>query len=108
MLAMIASGEFKQTPRGAYLMSLNDAFPPEVRGDMLTLLHLGLELSAGANGDLMRREAGLEVAPDPELDSYFKQLRYLEKSIGPTGMRAIRPLLARSPCDLWEMHQLKR
>jgi RsiW-degrading membrane proteinase PrsW (M82 family) len=108
MLAMIASGEFKQTPQGAYLMSLNDAFPPEVRGDMLTLLHLGLELSARAKGDLMLREAGLEVAADPELDRYFKELRYLEKSIGPTGMRAIRPLLAQSPRDLWEMHQLKR
>jgi RsiW-degrading membrane proteinase PrsW (M82 family) len=105
-LAMIASGEFKQTPQGAYLMSLNDAFPPEVRGDMLTLLHLTLELSARAKGDLIRREAGLEVPPDPALESHFKELSYLEKSIGPTGMLAIRPLLSRNPRDLWEMHQL--
>ena len=48
MIAMIASGEFKQTPQGAYLMSLNDAFPPEVRGDMLTYLHLTLEGSVRA------------------------------------------------------------
>ena len=108
MLAMIASGEFNQTPQGAYLMSLNDAFPPEVRGDMLTLLHLSLELSARAKGDLMRREYGLEVPPDPELERYFKELRYLEKSIGPTGMLAIRPLLFQTPRDLWEMQQLKR
>ena len=105
-LAMIASGEFKQTPQGTYLMSLNDAFPPEVRGDMLTLLHLTLELSARAKGDLIRREAGLEVPPDPDLEGHFKELRYLEKSIGPTGMLAIRPLLSRNPRDLWEMHQL--
>jgi len=32
MIARIASGEYKWTPQGAYLMSLNDAFPPEVRG----------------------------------------------------------------------------
>jgi RsiW-degrading membrane proteinase PrsW (M82 family) len=107
MIAMIASGEFKNTPQGAYLMSLNDAFPPEVRGDMLTLLHLSVELSARAKGDLMRREAGLEVLPDPEVESRFKELRYLEKSIGPTGMLAVRPLLSRTPRDLWEMHQLK-
>ena len=107
-IAMIASGEFKQTPQGAYLMSLNDAFPPEVRGDMLTLLHLTLELSARAKGDLMRREVGLEVPPDPALESHFKELRYLEKSIGPTGMLAIRPLLSQTPRDLWEMHQLGR
>jgi RsiW-degrading membrane proteinase PrsW (M82 family) len=108
MIAMIASGEFKQTPQGAYLMSLNDAFPPEVRGDMLNFLHLTLELSARAKGDLIRREAGLEVPPDPALESHFKELRYLEKSIGPTGMLAVRPLLSRTPRDLWEMHHLGR
>jgi len=108
MIAMIASGEFKQTPQGAYLMSLKDAFPPEVRGDMLTFLHLTLELSARAKGDLMRREAGLEVPPDPDLESYFKELRYLEKSIGPTGMLAVRPLLSQTPRDLWEMYHLDR
>jgi RsiW-degrading membrane proteinase PrsW (M82 family) len=108
LIAMIASGNFKQTPQGAYLMSLNDAFPPEVRGDMLTFLHLTLELSARAKGDLMRREAGLEVPPDPALESHFKELRYLEKSIGPTGMLAIRPLVSKTPRDLWEMHHLGR
>jgi RsiW-degrading membrane proteinase PrsW (M82 family) len=108
MIAMIASGQFKNTPQGAYLMSLNDAFAPEVRGDMLTLLHLSIELSARAKGDLMRREAGLEVLPDPDLESHFRELRYLEKSIGPTGMLAVRPLLSQTPRDLWEMHHLGR
>jgi RsiW-degrading membrane proteinase PrsW (M82 family) len=108
MIAMIASGEFKQTPQGAYLMSLNDAFPPEVRGDMLNLLHLTREISARAKGNLMLREAGLDVPPDPALESHFKELRYLEKSIGPTGMLAVRPLLSQSPRDLWEMHHLRR
>jgi hypothetical protein len=89
-------------------MSLNDAFPPEVRGDMLTFLHLTLELSARAKGDLMRREVGLEVPPDPALESYFKELRYLERSIGPTGMLAVRPLLSQTPRDLWEICHLNR
>jgi RsiW-degrading membrane proteinase PrsW (M82 family) len=108
MIAMIASGEYKQTPQGAYLTSLNDAFPPEVRGDMLTLLHLTLEISARAKGNLMLREAGLEVPAEPLLDSHYKELKYLEKSIGPTGMLAVRPLLSQTPRDLWEMHHLRR
>ena len=66
-IAMIASGEFKQTPQGAYLMSLNDAFPPEVRGDMLTLLHLTLELSARAKGDLIRRRSPAWKSPQTPL-----------------------------------------
>jgi len=108
MIAMIASGEFKETPQGAYLMSLNDAFPPEVRGDMLTLVHLTREISARTKGNLMLREAGLDVPPDPALESQFKELRYLEKSIGPTGMLAVRPLLSQTPRDLWELHHLRR
>jgi protease PrsW len=108
MISMIASGEFKQTPQGAYLMSLKDAFPPEVRGDMLTLLHLTLEISARAKGNLMLREAGLEIPPDPEMESHIKELRYLERSIGPTGMLAVRPLLSQAPRDLWEIHHFQR
>jgi hypothetical protein len=73
---------------------------------MLSLLQLTTELSMRAKSDLMLREAGLEVAPDPELDSLFAELRYLEKSIGPTGMLAVRPLLSQTPRDLWEMHRL--
>jgi protease PrsW len=106
VLNMIESSEFQQTRVGSYLMSLQEAFPPELRGDMLSLLQLTTELSMRAKGDLMLREAGLEAAPDPELDSMFAELRYLEKSIGPTGMLAVRPLLSQTPRDLWEIHRL--
>ena len=106
VLNTIAGGEFYKTPSGSYLLSLHDAFPPEIRGDMLSLLHLTTELSVRAKSDLLFREVGLELAPDPELENQFKELKYLEKSIGPTGMLAIRPLLSQTPRDLWEMHQL--
>jgi RsiW-degrading membrane proteinase PrsW (M82 family) len=106
VLNMIESSEFQQTRVGSYLMSLQGAFPPELRGDMLSLLQLTTELSMRAKGDLMLREAGLKAAPDPELDSMFAEMRFLEKSIGPTGMLAVRPLLSQTPRDLWEMHRL--
>ncbi len=106
-LHMIGSDEFQNSRVGAYLTSLQEAFPPELRGDMLSLLQLTTELSMRAKGDLMLREAGVEVAPDPELDSMFVEMKYLERSIGPTGMLAIRPLLSQTPRDLWEMHKLR-
>jgi protease PrsW len=106
MFHTIGSDEFQNSRVGAYLTSLQEAFPPESRGDMLSLLQLTTELSMRAKGDLILREAGLEVAPDPELDGMFAELRYLEKSIGPTGMLAIRPLLSQTPRDLWERHRL--
>jgi RsiW-degrading membrane proteinase PrsW (M82 family) len=106
MLSMIGSKEFQETRIGAYLMNLQEAFPPAVRGDMLSLLQLTTELSARAKSELMLREVGLEVPPDPELESMFAELKYLEKSIGPTGMLAVRPLLSETPRDLWERHRL--
>jgi RsiW-degrading membrane proteinase PrsW (M82 family) len=106
MLDTIGSNEFQQTRVGSYLMSLQEAFPPELRGDMLSLLQLTTELSMRSKGDLILREAGIAAAPDPELDSMFAELRYLEKSIGPMGMLAVRPLLSQTPRDLWEMHRL--
>ena len=106
VLNMIESSEFQQTRVGMYLASLQEAFPPEMRGDMLSLLQLTTELSMRAKGDLMVREAGGEPIPDPDVDSLFAELRYLEKSIGPTGMLAVRPLLSQTPRDLWEMHRL--
>ena len=108
VLDMIGSNEFQQTRVGTYLHSLQEAFPPELRGDMLSLLQLTTELSMRAKGDLMLREAGLEVVPDPELESLFVELRYLEKNIGPTGMLAVRPLLSQTSRDLWEIHRLGR
>jgi RsiW-degrading membrane proteinase PrsW (M82 family) len=106
ILDMIGSPEFQQSRVGAYLMSLQEVFSPELRGDMLSLLQLTTELSVRAKSDLMLRELGMEIAHDPELEGMFGELRYLEKSIGPTGMLAVRPLLAQTPRDLWEMHHL--
>jgi protease PrsW len=106
MLSEIGSKEFQETRVGAYLMALQETFSPGVRGDMLSLLQLTSELSMRAKSDLLLREAGLEAEPDPEVDSLFVELKYLQKSIGPTGMLAIRPILPQTPRDLWEMHRL--
>jgi hypothetical protein len=66
------------------------------------------ELSARAKSELMLREVGLEVDPDPELGSMLAELKYLQKTIGPTGMLALRPVLSQTPRDLWEMHRQGR
>ena len=106
LLNMIATGELHRTRSGAYLQSLQDAFSPAIRGDMLCLLQLTIELSVRGKGDLLLREAGLDVPHDPEIDAQFQELAYLEKSIGRTGLLALKPLLSQTPRDLWEMRRL--
>jgi RsiW-degrading membrane proteinase PrsW (M82 family) len=108
LLRMIATGQLSATRAGQYLGSLRSSLKPEVVGDMLCLLQLSLELSARAKGELLMREAGFPVAPDPSLAGRFKELRYLEQSIGPAGRMAMAPLLPCSSRELWEMHLLNQ
>jgi RsiW-degrading membrane proteinase PrsW (M82 family) len=106
LLRVIRSGQISETPVGSYLKTLRSSFPAEVIVDMLCLLRLHAELSIRAKGVLMMREAGFDAAPDPSLKDTFKELRYLEKSIGRTGLLAIDPFLHTSTRDLWQLHML--
>ncbi len=106
LLGFITAGRVTTTQAGRYLLSLKARFPGEVVADMLCLLRVHLELSVSAKGILLMREEGYPVTVDPGVKAKFEELAYLEKSIGPTGMRTIAPLLHRSSRDLWELHML--
>ena len=106
LLQMIATGKFGESPVGSYMRSLENTYTPAILGDMLSYLHLSLELSARAKGDLLRREMGFPVTPDPELPGQLKELKFLESQIGRAGKMALGPLLGQSRRDIWELQQL--
>lgn len=106
LLALIGSGEIAQTRVGEYLATLRSRFDGPVVVDMFCLLRLHVELSIRAKGVLMMQEAGFRVPLDPELQGKFVELKYLEESIGPTGMLAIKPFLHTSSRDLWQRNML--
>jgi hypothetical protein len=106
LLQMIATGKFGESPVGSYMRSLDKTFTPVILGDMLSYLHLSLDLSARAKGDLLRREMGFPVPPDPELPGQLKELKFLESQIGRAGKMALGPLLGQSRRDVWELQQL--
>lgn len=106
VLNMISTGRFLETNAGRYLRRLRDVLPPHIVGDMLCLLQLTLRLSVRAKGDMILREAGFEPEADPSLDAEFREMKFLEKSIGLAGRRALDPLLPAGSRDLWEMRRL--
>ncbi len=108
LLRVIRSGQVSTTPVGRYLRTLRSRFAPEVIVDMMCLLRLHAELAIRAKGVLMMREAGFEAAPDPAVKDRFDELRYLEKSIGRTGLLALGPFLHTSTRDLWQLTVLDR
>jgi RsiW-degrading membrane proteinase PrsW (M82 family) len=106
LVIAIKSGQMSATPVGTYLKQIRDRFTPEVIVDMLCLLRLRAELGIRAKGVLMMREAGFDPEPDPSLPGTFEELRYLEKSIGRTGMLALKPFIHTSTRDLWQLNML--
>jgi protease PrsW len=106
LLELISSGEISGSRIGRYLTALKDRFPGTVVADMLCLVQIQLELSLRAKGMLMAREAGIRVSADERVRANFEELRYLERSIGPTGRLAIMPLLRRGSRELWQLYML--
>ncbi len=106
LLRAVRAGQVSGTPVGRYLTTVRSRFAPEVLVDMLCLLRLRAELAIRAKGILMMREAGFEPVPDPTLKEKFDELRYLENSIGKTGLLALHPFLHTSTRDLWQLNLL--
>lgn len=106
LLELIASGEFRHTHAGAYLESLRHRFPGPVVADMLCWLQIHLELGLRAKGLLLARAAGIDLPVDPAVRAAFTEMKFLEKSIGPTGKLAMLPLRRGSGRDLWQLQHL--
>lgn len=104
LLQLIASETFQLTRFGTYLEELRERFPGPVVVDMFCLLRLELELSVQAKGLLIAREAGLQLAPHPDIAAGLQELRHLRASIGPTGLLALTPLHVTSHRDEWHRY----
>ena len=106
MLDLINSGHFSDSPVGQYLHMLKATLKGPVVADVLCYLQLYTELSLRAKGILMMRENGFDVPIDEATKEKFAEMRYLETSIGKTGLRAIQPMLHMSQKDLWQLYML--
>lgn len=107
LLKLVLSNDFGQTRLGAYLEELRTRFPGPIVADMFCLMRVELELGIRAKGMIMAREAGLDVPVDEDVTNGLAEVRYLEKSIGPTGLLAIAPLQVSSDRDAWHRFLLK-
>lgn len=108
MLDLIHSGRLSDSPIGQYLQSLKGKFAGPVLADLLCYLQLYTELSLRAKGMLLMRENGFVVPIDDETRAKFDEMRYLEGSIGKTGVLAIQPMMRMSFKELWQLYVLDR
>ena len=106
LLELLDSGAFSESPHGQFLHSLRSRFEGAVVADLVCYLRLHVELALRAKGLLMMREAGIEIEIDEPTRARFEEMRYLERTVGPTAVLAIKPLLHMSRRDLWQLYML--
>lgn len=106
LLELLGSGAFSESPHGQFLHSLKERFDGPVVADLVCYLRLHVELALRAKGLLMMREAGIEIEVDEPTRAKFEEMRYLEQTVGPTALLAIKPLLHMSRRDLWQLYML--
>lgn len=107
LLDQINSGEFGSTRIGVFLTDLTTKFEGPVVADMLCYLRVYTELAIRAKGVLLMRENGLEVTVGERTHEKFEELHYLERSIGKTGVLAMKPFLQMERKDLWQLNVLE-
>ena len=106
LLELINSGEFSTSKVGVYLHSLKEKFAGPIVADLLCYLRLHTELSIRAKGLLMMRESGFDSPVGEETQGKLDELRFLENSIGATGILAMKPFMQMSQKDLWKIYVL--
>jgi RsiW-degrading membrane proteinase PrsW (M82 family) len=107
LIGIITSGHFPESKIGMFLNDLKTKFEGPVVVDMLCYLRIYTELAIRAKGLLMLRENGLDMPVGERTREKFQELHYLEKSIGKTGLLAMKPFLHYERKDLWQMNVLE-
>jgi len=106
LLQLVTSEHFEVTRFASYLRSLRVRFPGPIVADMFCLLRLELELSVQAKALVLARGAGLHLPGDEDLDRALGEYTFLKRSIGRTGLLALRPVQVTSDRDDWHGHLL--
>ena len=108
LLQLVLSEHFQTTRLGDYLRELREHFEGPVVADMFCLLRLELELGVQAKARIMARNAGLECRWTTTCTSRWTSASSCGKSIGPTGLLALKPLQVTSYRDDWHRYLLKQ
>jgi protease PrsW len=108
LLELISTDAFSHTRFAAHLRDLTTRVAGPIVTDMFCLLRLELELAIQAKALLIAKQAGLQLPPDEDLRAGLRELAYLERSIGRTGLLALKGFHVTSDRDRWHRWLLEQ
>lgn len=110
LLGAMKKGEFFTTNAGKYLLTIKSMFKPEDFFDICCYVSLYTELLIAAKSTLIMKEAGMQDESDAKTKEANKakvtELKTLKKSIGPTAVLALRPIVDTKDIDKWILDSL--
>ncbi|MCR5827404.1 MAG: PrsW family intramembrane metalloprotease [Bacteroidales bacterium] len=110
LLQSIRAGQLSDTKTGTFLLSVKDAFSPEVFFDVICYVELNVELSVAAKSRFMLREAKLDMPMDEQqaknLLEVYKEYKLLEKRLGQSAKIIIGPVVKFYPADQKALNDL--
>lgn len=103
LLNQIREGKLGETKTGSFLLSVKDAFPPEVFFDVICFVELHVTLSVAAKSRFMLREAGLDLPLEADAAetclAQYEEYTQLEKRLGQSTRMTIGPVVKFYPAD---------
>jgi RsiW-degrading membrane proteinase PrsW (M82 family) len=108
LLDLMTSEHFETTRFGRYLSDLRARMPGPIVADMFCLLRLEIELSVQAKALLMARDADVHIPIDDDLHAMLAERDALRRSIGKTGLLALKPLQVTTERDSWHRRLLQQ
>lgn len=93
LLESLKRNKFKKTKKGRYLYSLKKYLPKDTAVDIICYLRIYLELSIRMKAIFTLRELQLPHELNDNDKQKINEFKFLEKNIGNTGKRILRPIL---------------
>ena len=107
LLRQIEHGEYTGCEAGRFLKDMQIKLAAPVAEEMLQYFRLHTELVLSAESILLAREQHIDVEVGTEIQRRLQKMHVLEKHIGRSGLRALRPHLQFTAKDMWEIHLLE-
>ena len=107
LLRQIEHGEYTGCEAGRFLKDMQNKLAAPVAEEMLQYFRLHTELVLSAESILLAREKHIDIEVGTDIQRRLREMHGLEKHIGRSGLRALRPHLQFTAKDMWEIHLLE-